>query len=170
MYTIKKKHPANADIRWASRAVSTKYWDKGAKRGVHVFRKGTDVYAEAVDGKRLHRVKIDADIPDGVYDVVMARGDIFMREREGVFPNTDCIIPDERVYQPEKVKVMVGHEGALWSAIYHTPGKIYTPEYVADAIFGGYGEWLLRQDKDGRSPLRMDCGNRTAVLMPWRVQ
>ena len=126
--------------------------------------------AVCTDSQRLHMIKLDRDIPAGLYDVITSTtNDIVLCEStvDGQFPNYKQVLyagEDE----PVKLSVWNKHmNGARTLFDIISKGICVNPQYIKDAC-EDTGE-LTFHSADGRSPIQITNDFGTACIMPIQV-
>ena len=127
--------------------------------------------AVCTDSRRLHMIKLDRDIPAGLYDVITSTtNDIVLHESTvgGRFPNYKQVLyagEDE----PVKLSVWNKHmNGARTLFDIISKGICVNPQYIKDAC-EDTGE-LTFHSAGGGSPIQITNDFGTACIMPIQVK
>ncbi len=127
--------------------------------------------AVCTDSRRLHMIKLDRDIPAGLYDVITSTtNDIVLRESTvgGQFPNYKQVLY-EGEDKPVELSVWNKHiNGARTLFDIMSKGICVNPQYIKDAC-EDTGE-LTFHSADGEGPIQITNGFGTACVMPIQVK
>ncbi len=166
MITITKIEKGFAAFRFLLKARSK---DKTKPIFTCLFSDGEN--AVCTDSRRLHMIKLDRDIPAGLYDVIASTtNDIVLHESTagGQFPNYKQVLY-EGDDKPVKLSVWDKHmNGARTLFDIMSKGICVNPQYIKDAC-EDTGE-LTFHSAGGGGPIQITNSFGTACVMPIQVK
>ena len=166
MITITKTEKDFAAFRFLLKARSK---DKTKPIFTCLFSDGEN--AVCTDSRRLHMIKLDRDIPAGLYDVITSTtNDIVLRESTvgGQFPNYKQVLYEG---EDKPVKLSVWNKltnGARTLFDIMSKGICVNPQYIKDAC-EDTGELTFHSAGDV-SPIQITNDFGIAIIMPIQVK